>query len=162
MGEMKMGGQSVLSLARLLMLALAILLAAGPGRLFLSGSQALANEAPKKDAHGGGKDGAKVEASPFYVVPDFLINLNPADRRTAFLKVSMYLELANPQDHDQIDKRGPILLDYIQGYLRQLRPESLRGSGAMHRLHEGLLLRARTALAPLVIKDVLFKELLVQ
>jgi hypothetical protein len=43
-----------------------------------------------------------------------------------------------------------------------VRPEDTQGSAAMQRLKEALLLRANQVLAPVVVHNVLFRELLVQ
>jgi flagellar FliL protein len=56
----------------------------------------------------------------------------------------------------------PRLLDMFQTYLREMRPEELRGSAGTWRLREELLARANIALAPVRVVDVLFIELLVQ
>jgi flagellar FliL protein len=54
------------------------------------------------------------------------------------------------------------LQDLFTTYLRELRPEELRGSLGMHRLREELTARARVAAHPVKVTDVLFVEMLVQ
>ena len=56
----------------------------------------------------------------------------------------------------------PRLLDLFQTYLREMRPEELRGSIGTYRLREELMSRANIAAAPVRIQDLLFVELLVQ
>ena len=56
----------------------------------------------------------------------------------------------------------PRIIDNFQVYLRELRVEDLRGSGGIYRLREELLARVNAASAPVRVKDVLFKEMLVQ
>jgi flagellar protein FliL len=56
----------------------------------------------------------------------------------------------------------PRLIDSFQVYLRELRLEDLRGSAGIYRLREDLLARVNEAAKPVKIKDVLFKEMLVQ
>jgi flagellar FliL protein len=56
----------------------------------------------------------------------------------------------------------PRLLDLFATYLREMRPEELRGSAGTHRLREELLVRANLAVAPARVTDVLFVEILVQ
>ena len=43
-----------------------------------------------------------------------------------------------------------------------MKASDLYGSAGMYRLREEMLLRANTTLAPVKVKDVLFKEILVQ
>jgi flagellar FliL protein len=53
-------------------------------------------------------------------------------------------------------------LDLFNTYLREMRPEELRGSAGTHRLREELIARASIAVAPARVTDILFVELLVQ
>ena len=50
----------------------------------------------------------------------------------------------------------------MQTYLREMRPEELRGSAGTYRLREELLARANAAVAPAKVTDVLFTQMLVQ
>jgi len=56
----------------------------------------------------------------------------------------------------------PRILDNFQVYLRELRLDDLKGSAGMYRLREELLLRVNAAVQPVQVKDVLFREMLVQ
>ena len=56
----------------------------------------------------------------------------------------------------------PRLQDLFTTYLRELRPDELRGSVGMHRLREELTARAAVAAHPVRVTDVLFVEMLVQ
>ena len=56
----------------------------------------------------------------------------------------------------------PRVVDKFQVYLRELRIEDLSGSAGMQRLREELLLRVNSAVRRGTVKDVLFKEMLVQ
>jgi flagellar FliL protein len=56
----------------------------------------------------------------------------------------------------------PRLQDLFQTYLREMRPEELRGSAGTYRLREELIARADIAVAPARIQDLLFTEILVQ
>lgn len=99
----------------------------------------------------------------FYDLPDFLVNLNSAgSRRPSFLKLSVSLELQSSADTPRIAAMMPRIVDNFQIYLRELRVEDLRGSDGIYRLREELLRRVNEAVAPVKVKDVLFKEMLVQ
>jgi flagellar FliL protein len=64
----------------------------------------------------------------------------------------------------------PRLVDLFATYLREVRPEELRGSAGSQRLREELMARATIAIAPEAradrppprVTDVLFVEILVQ
>ena len=57
---------------------------------------------------------------------------------------------------------SPRIIDNFQVYLRELRVEDLRGSAGIYRLREELLARVNNAVHPTKVKDVLFKDMLVQ
>jgi flagellar protein FliL len=98
----------------------------------------------------------------FYNLPEMLVNLNTAGRRTSFLKISVSLELENAGDIPRIEAVMPRIVDNFQIYLRELRVEDLRGSAGLYRLREELLARVNNAAQPARVNDVLFKEMLVQ
>jgi len=108
---------------------------------------------------------AAVDNGPghFFVVPDLLVNLNSGNqRRQNFLKISIAIELSSPQDVPAVEKVMPRIIDNFQVYLRELRIDDLRGSAGIYRLREELLLRISQAAQPVRIRDVLFREMLVQ
>jgi flagellar FliL protein len=118
------------------------------------------------------KDDAAVakaeEAKPpkpavFYNLPELLVNLNGGQgRRSSFLKISLSLELSDPADIQRVEAVLPRVIDAFQTYLRELRPEDLRGSAGLYRLREELLARVNTSAQPAKVNDVLFKEMLLQ
>ena len=113
-----------------------------------------------------GAAGEAAEAIPkdvvFYDLPEILVNLNTGGRQATYLKMSISLELDNPDVLPRIESLLPRVIDKFQVYLRELRREDLNGSAGIFRLKEELLLRVNVALHPARINDVLFKELLVQ
>jgi flagellar FliL protein len=98
----------------------------------------------------------------FFEIPDIIVNLNTSGRKSAFLKIKISLEIADPADIDVINQMLPRIVDNFQVYLRELRIDDLQGSAGMYRLHEELLRRVNIAVRPAKVKDVLFKEMLVQ
>jgi flagellar FliL protein len=114
---------------------------------------------------------APVQAKPaprqtvFFDMPDLIVNLNTGtgtQRRTNFLKISVSLELENPGDIELVTQNMPRIIDNFQIYLRELRIDDLQGSAGLYRLREELLRRVNLAARPARVKDVLFKEMLVQ
>jgi flagellar protein FliL len=98
----------------------------------------------------------------FLDLPDLLVNLNSTGRKASFLKISISLDLEDQGDIIRIQAVMPRIIDNFQVYLRELRVEDLRGSGGIYRLREELLARVNAASSPVKVKDVLFKEMLVQ
>lgn len=118
-------------------------------------------------ARGHGAEGAAAtaEAAPapvFVDLPDIIANLNAGGRRAAFIKLKAKLELARKEDAAVVQNAMPRVLDLFQGYLREMRPEELRGTAGTYRLREELVARTNIAAAPAKVVDVLFIELLVQ
>jgi len=97
-------------------------------------------------------------------------NLNAPGRRAVYVKLRSKLELARPEDGAAVQASMPRLLDLFQTYLREVRPEELRGSAGTQRLREELVARANIAVAQagrgeaqqIRVNDVLFLEILVQ
>ena len=98
----------------------------------------------------------------FFDLPEILVNLNTGRRQSTYLKISIALELDNSDMLPRIESLLPRVIDNFQVYLRELRREDLSGSAGIFRLKEELLLRVNAALHPAQIRDVLFKEMLVQ
>ena len=100
--------------------------------------------------------------SAYYDLPEMLVNLNSNGRKGGYLKIAVSLELASEEDIERIELVLPRVVDNFQVYLRELRIEDLRGSAGLQLLREELLLRVSNAAQPVVVRDVLFREMLVQ
>ena len=98
----------------------------------------------------------------FYDLPDILVNLNTDERRQSFLSISVSLELVGEDDVVHVEHVMPRIIDNFQVYLRELQIEDLRGSAGLYRLREELLRRVNGAVGPVQVRDVLFREMLVQ
>jgi len=127
------------------------------------------HEAAKADDHGGGDHGGgdhggakAVQPAVFMDLPEMLVNLQTANRKQAFLKIRVALELENPTDPPRIEAVMPRIVDSFQVYLRELRVEDLQGAAGMHLLREELLTRITAAVKPVKVNDVLFREMLIQ
>lgn len=105
---------------------------------------------------------AAPESAVFFELPDLLVNLNTAGRRTSFLKIKVSLEVGSEADFEHLQSMMPRIIDNFHVYLRELRAEDLRGSAGLYRLREELLIRVQAIADPVVVRDVLFKEVLVQ
>jgi flagellar FliL protein len=95
-------------------------------------------------------------------LPEMVSNLNAGPRRTSFVRLRAQLILANSADKAAVIAAEPRIEDLFQTYLRDMRPEELRGSAGSYRLREELIARANIAVAPAKVSEILFIELLVQ
>ncbi len=98
----------------------------------------------------------------FHDLPEILVNLNTGGRKSSFLKIKVALELQSQADIARVEALMPRVKDNFVVYLRELRIEDLQGSAGVYRLREELMRRVSNAVAPVVVKDVLFREMLVQ
>jgi len=164
-GEGEEGGGQKKGKKKLLIIILAVLLLLGAGAgVFLSGILG-GGEPPPEEA----EEVLEEEAPPpdpvrtvFFDLPDMIVNLNSSARKSTFLKISISLELTNASDIERIEEVMPRIVDQFQGYLREMRLEDLKGSAGLYRLREELLRRVNLAVRPIRVREVLFKEMLVQ
>jgi flagellar protein FliL len=100
---------------------------------------------------------------PSYVdLPEMIANLNGDPRRPSYVKLVARVEVPKPEDVEKVKAVMPRLQDMFQTYLREMRPEELRGSAGTYRLREELIGRANVAAAPARVSDVLFTQMLIQ
>jgi len=115
---------------------------------------------------GSAEPAAAAAAAPekpvFVDMPDIVANLNAPGRRSSYIKLRSKLEVARASDARALQEAMPRIQDLFTTYLREVRPEELRGSGGTYRLREELMLRASLAAPPAQVTDVLFIELLLQ
>lgn len=95
-------------------------------------------------------------------LPPIMANLNAGPRRTAFVRLKARLELSSKADEAAVGVALPKIQDLFQTYLRDMRPDELRGSAGTYRLREELIARANIAIAPARVTEILFIEMLVQ
>ena len=115
---------------------------------------------------GGGEEGQeKVVAQKdmtYFDLPDLPVNLTTTANKPSYLRLVVSLELEDAGAVRELKKLMPRIIDNFQVYLRELRAEDLSGSAGVYRLKEELLARINTAVQPVEVHDVLFKELLIQ
>ena len=102
------------------------------------------------------------QPSVFFELPEVTVNLVSDGKRTPFLRTTLVLDIESEEDQAIIESVLPRVVDHIQAYLRSLRVEDLQGADGMQRLRDELLTRARNAAKPAKVRDVLFKQMLVQ
>ena len=140
----------------LLLIGVPVLLgAAGAGAWF-------AGVIPGGSAEPAAAAAAAPEKPVFVDMPDIVANLNAPGRRSSYIKLRSKLEVARASDARALQEAMPRIQDLFTTYLREVRPEELRGSGGTYRLREELMLRASLAAPPAQVTDGLFIELLLQ
>lgn len=148
------GGKKIL----LLVLAIPLVLAGAGAGVWFSG--VLGGEAMPGVSPAGEAPAARVPV--FVEVPDITTNLAAPGRRAVFIRLKARLEVNGQRDAAAVTAAMPRILDLFQTYLREMRPEELRGSAGTQRLREELVARANLVAAPARVVDVLFQEIIVQ
>ena len=160
-GSAKKGGKK-----KLIILALPVLLIAVGAGLWFSGilpnMLGMGHKAQLEEQKAKEKEKEAARTPVFVELPEMIANLNAPGRRPAFVKLKARLELSKEADQVPFTAAQPRVVDLFQTYLREMRPDELRGSAGTYRLREELIARASLAAAPAQVIDVLFSELLVQ
>jgi flagellar FliL protein len=101
--------------------------------------------------------------TPIYIdLPEMIANLNGNPQRPSYVKISARVEVLKADDAEKVKAALPKLQDLFLTYIREMRPEELRGSAGTYRLREELLARANLAATPARVTDVLFTQMLIQ
>ncbi|HEY7576317.1 MAG TPA: flagellar basal body-associated FliL family protein [Acetobacteraceae bacterium] len=102
-------------------------------------------------------------SQPIYIdLPELITNLNNNTPRTSYVKLTARLEVRRQEDVERVKAAMPRLQDLFLTYIREMRPQEMRGSAGTYRLREELIARANLAAAPARITDVLFTQMLIQ
>lgn len=162
-GASPVAGGSTSRKGKLLFVAVPVLLLAGGAGLWFTGIlPAMLGHKAKPAMQAGHAEQAE-RSPPVYVdVPEIVSNLNVAGKRPSYMKMHAKLELSDRSDEAAVAAAMPRIQDLFQTYLRDMRPEELRGSEGSYRLREELIGRASIAAAPARVTDVLFIELIIE
>ena len=98
----------------------------------------------------------------YFEIPDLIVNIQSSDGNPVYLKMALSLELNSEEEKAGVQVLMPRIVDQFQAYLRELRPDDLKGSAGIMRLKEELLRRTNVAAAPFHVRDVLLKEMIIQ
>lgn len=135
---------------------LALLAGGGGAWWFMSGGDSGGeHEAVAEGAAEGGDKSSYIE------VPAMIVNLRGGDSQARFLKLRFIIVAANGKA-DKVKDKLPVVLDALQPFLRELRPDDLNGSAAVFRIKEEMMTRATQALGAGMVKDVLIQDLVQQ
>jgi len=69
---------------------------------------------------------------------------------------------ANENKADEVKDKMPLIVDSLQSFLRELRPDDLAGSAAVYRIKEEMMVRMRRGFGAGSIQDVLIQDLIEQ
>ena len=131
--------------------------------LTLGLGSAMAEEKPPSELKEGEAPSKKEVGPPLYEPDDLIVNLSvPSGKKPIYLKIKLALELTKEGDIERLEPLKARLADTFQVYLRELRVEDLQGSVGIVRLRSELLAEINNAVKPIEVRDLLFREILVQ
>lgn len=133
--------------------AAAVVIAAGYAAYKMFGGPSEHAEAAKS---------AAAAAETYVEAPPMLVNLRTADGQQRFLKLRFIVVAASPDKVDELRSKLPAVLDALQPFLHELRPEDMNGSAALFRIKEEIMSRAADALGPNMVRDILIQDLVQQ
>lgn len=105
-------------------------------------------------------EGASPEA--YIEVPPMIVNLRGGDGQARFLKLRFVIVATSASKSEQVRAKLPFILDALQPFLRELRPEDLNGSAAVFRVKEEMMTRIVGTLGSETVRDVLIQDLVQQ
>lgn len=155
------GGFGGKKLVLFIILPILLLGGAGAGVYFSGLLDSFLGEAPTEEVK---EEEVKEAETPGHYIDldEMLVTLANKGRKQSFLKLRVSLELGDPLDEARVTTVMPRIIDNFQVFLRELRVEELQGSQGIYRVKEELLSRVNAAAHPVKVKDVLFREILVQ
>lgn len=160
----KMSGKKLV-----LFIVLPLLLLGGGGAaayflLFKEDPEAEAAHGAEGEAAGEAEAAAEEEGHMpvFFELPKMQANLIMTGKKQPFMVTTLVLEVTDAEDQKVVEEVQPRIENEIVTYLRSLRPEDVQGAAGLQRLREELLLRVKEAAKPAKVKDILFKEMLIQ
>jgi len=155
------GGFGGKKLVLFVILPILLLGGAGAGVYFSGLLDSFFGEAPTEEVK---EEQVKEEEKPGHYIDldEMLVTLANKGRKQSFLKLRISLELGDPLEEARVLSVMPRIIDNFQVFLRELRVEELQGSQGIYRVKEELLARVNAAAHPVKVKDVLFREILVQ
>ena len=113
------------------------------------------------DAPAEGEHAEVIDDTPpvFYDMPEIVIRLDGGQGQ--YLKLATVLDLTSEHAPEEMKAIEPRLLDVMQTYLIELKPDDIKGTAGMYRVRQELLRRVND-LVPGSTKDILFKTIILQ
>jgi flagellar FliL protein len=100
-------------------------------------------------------------ADVFFDMDELIVNMSTSGNQKHYLKMIISLRLGSVQDKDVVAANLAVIQDSLYIFIKELRPQDFNSSGATLRFKEELIKRINKAIYPVEVKDVLFKEILV-
>ena len=104
----------------------------------------------------------EIKKPVYYDLPDITVNLNSPTPRPHFINLKLTLELDSKKSVKVIEAQLPRVIDSFNIYLREIRKEDLQSSAGTYRLENELVHRLDKIFGEGKVKDILFREMIIQ
>lgn len=124
----------------------------------------LAEGQAEKNAHDAELEEAKIEElkTLFVPIPPSAYDLKEGPGGKTIVRISFVLEVDRPSYKEAVEAQAARIKSELTVYVRELRPTDFDGAAGVLRMKEELLRRINQAVAPAVVRDVLFQDFFVQ
>ena len=109
----------------------------------------------------GHEEAEPAKSSSYVEVPPLIVNLRGGSE-SRFLKLRFIAVASDDETAEEVKAKLPVVLDALQPFLRELRPEDLDGSAAVYRIKEEMMRRTNDAIGPGKVTDILIQDLVQQ
>ena len=108
------------------------------------------------------KSSSHISQAVYIAIPEIVTNLQGVNGEEPYIKMKVALEISNSNGKARLEKKLPEFIDMFQTYIRSMHPNELQEASGTYRLKEALISRANIISKPIIVKDVLFQEIIVQ
>lgn len=146
-------------LKKIILIAVPLILCAIAGAIFFF--KVIRSPKNYKPGESNAVNAEQIISNSYLELKEMIVNLAPSGPAKNYLKISLILQLSSDQDTKIVASKMPIIIDNFYLFMRELRATDFNSTGTTLQFKEELLKRANKITAPIVIKDILFKEMVV-
>ena len=107
------------------------------------------------------KNHVVLESNTYLDMDPIIIGLSPSGTKKEYLRINITLRLSTEEESNVVIKKLPVIKDTLIIFLRSLRATDFNSSSSAIYLKEEISKRINKITAPVIIKEVLFQELIV-
>lgn len=119
------------------------------------------SEQSRKSAKPGSNGAVNVADNIYINMDQMLVNLARSGDKPHYLKIVLTLQLSSENESAEVNAKLPMVVDSFQIFLRELRVTDFGSTGGMQHIKEELIKRVNKITYPIEVRDVLFKELVI-
>lgn len=97
----------------------------------------------------------------YFHVPEILVALNNNENQTAHLAIYMSLEVEIKHAHGMSPQRREIIFNIAREFLTTRTVADFATMKEINKVRTGLLLRINKAIQPIVVRDIVFSQMLI-